>query len=183
MIMSFTESLQGWFPAKTSWIPPKIKLLTQREERRLIKVIGKDMAREHVLRLVRETAELDDPILRISVGRVLDGVEDILSLASECNKPESKLRCDTSSIRVHLNVHEEPRDTVNKALRNASIRIIEERIFKGGNFPSFMVSQAGYYVKDARRDFDEANMSFVNSDMRDFLIKMFNIHSQEHDQE
>jgi len=129
----------------------------------IIDINGLKKIEPYIKKLAEDTSALPDRSIRISIGSNANRVEHVLELASDCQCP----------LNIHLLVHEKIRDKVITALcANPQARIVEENIISVGNLPSFIVSDAGYYIQDGL-NFDEAILSFKNEKIRDFLKDIY----------
>lgn len=131
--------------------------------REIFEIRGLSRVEPYIRRLVKETSLLTPPVLLISVGQYSNKVEQVLSMAADC-------KCKLS---VRMLLHASVREKVLKALNHTgNIEIQDEIIIREGDIPSFLVSEAGYYVQDGL-NFDEAVLSFSNTRIRNFLVGIF----------
>lgn len=131
--------------------------------REFFEINGLDQVEPFVKRLAQRTSRLENPLLLISVGSKAAEVDHVLNMASKC-----ECRLD-----VAVKVHYEFRDRVIDALElGEKISITSEQVIEHGNIPSFLVSEAGYYIQRGL-SFDEARLSFRDDSTRRFLMDAF----------
>jgi len=129
----------------------------------LFEINGLDQVEPYVRRLALRTSRLSNPLLLVSVGSKAAEVEHVLNMAADC-----ECRLD-----VAVKVHHEFRDRVIDALElGDKISITSEQVIEHGNIPSFLVSEAGYYIQRGL-SFDEARFSFRDDVTRKFLVDAF----------
>jgi hypothetical protein len=129
----------------------------------IFSINGLEEIEPFIRKLAVKTSRLSNPVLYMVIGKDAHRVEHVLKLAADCICP----------LTLNLVVHERMRDKVVDALKqNGNVRLNDEVVVTDREIPSFMVSEAGYYIQDGL-SFDEATLSFTNERIKSFLLDLY----------